>query len=50
MGFRARFDATDKFALVAAIYDGNPAGPGPGDPQRRNPYGLDLPPAAIRRC
>ncbi len=40
MGFRARFDATDNFALVAAIYDGDPAGPGAGDPQRRNPYGL----------
>ncbi len=40
MGLRAHVDATDNFALVAAIYDGNPAGPGPGDPQRRNPYGL----------
>jgi porin len=42
MGFRAKYDANDNFSLVAAIYDGNPAGPGTNDPQRRNPYGLNF--------
>jgi porin len=42
VGFRARYEATDSLALVAAIYDGNPAGPGTNDPQRRNPYGLNF--------
>jgi porin len=40
MGFRAKYDFSDKFSLLAAIYDGNPAGNGSADPQRRNPYGL----------
>lgn len=42
VGFRAKYDATDSLSLVAAIYDGNPAGPGTNDPQRRNPYGLNF--------
>jgi porin len=42
MGFRVKYDATDAFSLVAAIYDGNPAGPGTNDPQRRNAYGLNF--------
>ena len=42
MGFRAKYDATDSLSLVAAIYDGNPAGPGTNDPQRRNAYGLNF--------
>jgi porin len=42
MGFRARYDATDQLALVAAIYDGDPAGPGTNDPQQRNAFGLNF--------
>ncbi len=42
LGFRARYDFNDNFALLAAIFDGDPAGPGPGDPQRRDPYGLNF--------
>lgn len=42
LGFRAKYDATDAISLLAAIYDGDPAGPGTGDPQRRNPYGVNF--------
>lgn len=42
MGFRAKYDATDHISLLAAIYDGNPAGPGPGNPQIRNAYGVNF--------
>jgi porin len=42
MGFRARYDVTDQLGLVAAIYDGDPAGPGTNDPQRRNAFGLNF--------
>ncbi len=54
LGFRAKYDATDAISLVAAIYDGDPAGPGAGDPQRRNPYGvnfrLDDPPLLMQEA
>ncbi len=42
LGFRAKYDATDAISLLAAIYDGDPAGPGTDDPQRRNPYGVNF--------
>jgi porin len=54
LGFRAKYDATDAISLVAAIYDGNHAGPGTGDPQRRNAYGvnfrLDDPPLLMQEA
>ena len=34
--------ATGKVTMLAAVLDGNPAGPGPGNPQRRNPSGTDF--------
>ncbi|MCW2285124.1 porin [Rhodoblastus acidophilus] len=39
---RVKFTATDNVTLLAAVFNGDPAGPGPGDPQKRNPYGLDF--------
>ena len=42
LGFRAKYDVSDSLSLVAAIYDGNPAGTGTNDPQRRNAYGLNF--------
>jgi len=42
MGARLRADVTDNLTLVGAIFDGNAAGPGPGDPQLRDRYGLNF--------
>jgi porin len=42
MGTRFRTDATDNLTLVAAVFDGNAAGPGPEDPQLRNRYGVNF--------
>ena len=36
---RARLTLTDRLTLVAAVFNGDPAGPGPGDPQERNRSG-----------
>ena len=36
---RARLTLTDRLTLVAAAFNGDPAGPGPGDPQERNRSG-----------
>jgi porin len=36
---RARWKATDKFTVVGAVYNGDPAPPGPGDPQIRDRNG-----------
>ena len=38
-GVRVRYAPQDNIALLAAIYNGDPAGPGPGFPQNRNPSG-----------
>ena len=38
-GVRARWFASDALTLLAGIYDGNPAGPGAGDPQARDGSG-----------
>jgi len=37
-----KIDATDQVALLVAVYNGDPAGPGPGDEQIRNRYGLNF--------
>lgn len=42
LGARARADVSDNLTLLGAIYDGNAAGPGAGDPQLRNRYGLNF--------
>lgn len=41
-GARLRVDLTDSVTVLAAIFDGNAAGPGQGDPQRRDRYGLNF--------
>ncbi|MBR0776584.1 carbohydrate porin [Bradyrhizobium diazoefficiens] len=42
MGARLRADATDNLSLLAAVFDGNAAGPGTNDPQLRNRYGVNF--------
>ena len=39
-GARLQIAASDQLTLRAAIFDGNPAGPGIGDPVGRDPYGV----------
>ena len=39
---RWKFEPTDHLAFLAAVFNGDPAGPGPGDPQRRNRYGINF--------
>ncbi|MGO9772379.1 MAG: carbohydrate porin [Roseiarcus sp.] len=41
-GVRLKYEPTDNIAVLAALFDGDPAGPGPGDPQLRNRYGLNF--------
>jgi porin len=36
---RARYRANDEITLIGAIYNGDPAPPGPGDPQLRDRHG-----------
>jgi porin len=42
MGARIRADVTDNMTMIGAIFDGNAAGPGPGDPQLRDRYGVNF--------
>ncbi|EJN12395.1 carbohydrate-selective porin [Bradyrhizobium sp. YR681] len=42
LGARLRADVTDHLTLAAAMFDGDPAGPGTGDPQLRNRYGVNF--------
>src|ERR1700759_4527657 len=42
MGTRLRADVSDNLSLLGAVFDGNAAGPGPGDPQLRDRYGLNF--------
>ena len=39
MGTRLLVNVTDQLAVLGGIFDGDQAGPGPGDPQERNRYG-----------
>jgi len=39
-GVRVTLTPTDQLTLRAAIFNGDPAGPGPGNPVDRDPYGL----------
>jgi porin len=51
LGVRLRANVNDNLTLVAAVFDGAAAGPGPGDPQLRDNNGLNFrindPPLAI---
>jgi porin len=39
---RVRVDASDELTFFGGVFDGNPAGPGPGDPQKRDPAGASF--------
>ena len=41
-GVRAKFEATPNLTFLFALFNGDPAGPGPGDEQLRNRYGLNF--------
>ena len=41
-GVRLKIDPTDNLSLLAAVFNGDPAGPGPGDEQFRNRHGLNF--------
>jgi porin len=42
LGARLRANVTDNLTLAAAIFDGDAAGPGPGDPQLRDNHGTNF--------
>lgn len=42
LGVRVRYEPNDALTLMLATFDGDPAGPGLGDPQRRNNDGLNF--------
>ncbi len=41
-GVRLKFDPTKDVSLLFAVFNGDPAGPGPGDEQARDRYGLNF--------
>jgi porin len=42
VGARLKVELNDNITLLAAIFNGDPAGPGSDDPQSRNRYGLNF--------
>jgi porin len=42
VGARFKGEFNDNFTWLSAIFNGDPAGPGPDDPQSRNRYGLNF--------
>jgi porin len=42
LGARVRAKLSDQVTILAAVFDGDAAGPGVGDPQLRNRYGLNF--------
>jgi porin len=42
VGARLKVDLSESITFLAAIFNGDPAGPGAGDPQTRNRYGLNF--------
>lgn len=42
LGVRVRFEPTENLTLMAATFDGDPAGPGLDDPQKRNNAGINF--------
>lgn len=41
-GVRLRFEPNKQFTFLAALFNGDPSGPGPEDPQIKNRYGLNF--------
>jgi porin len=41
-GIRLKISPNDQLSILAAVFNGDPAGPGEGDPQRRNPTGTSF--------
>jgi porin len=41
-GIRLKVSPNDQLTILAAVFNGDPAGPGPGDPQRRNTTGTSF--------
>ena len=41
-GVRVSYQASDNIAFMAGLFNGDPAGPGRGDPQERNRHGLNF--------
>ncbi len=41
-GVRLKVDPNKNVSLLLAVLNGDPAGPGPGDEQLRNRYGLNF--------
>ncbi len=41
-GVRFKFEPTSNFVFLAALFNGDPAGPGENDPQERNRYGTSF--------
>lgn len=41
-GARIKITPTESFSLAAAVFNGDPAGAGEGDPQRRNAHGMNF--------
>jgi porin len=41
-GIRLKFTPTDQWTFLLGLFDGNPAGPGLGNPQERDKYGVDF--------
>ncbi|WP_246774944.1 carbohydrate porin [Bradyrhizobium diazoefficiens] len=42
MGTRLLVNMTDQLSVLGGVFDGNQAGPGPGDPQERDRYGVNF--------
>lgn len=42
VGARLKGEINDNITILAAIFNGDPAGPGPDDPQSRNRYGVNF--------
>src|SRR3954465_11385458 len=42
LGARLLVNVTDQLSVLAGIFEGDQAGPGPGDPQERNRYGVNF--------
>jgi porin len=42
LGTRLRADVTDYLTLIGGVFNGDAAGPGPGDPQLRDRYGVNF--------
>jgi porin len=41
-GVRVKYDPAKNLSLLLGVFNGDPAGPGEGDPQTRNRYGLNF--------